>query len=42
MSLGTIGAFVFLVVIVLSVGYLGTRSLKGYLQWRRFVCICLE
>ena len=32
MSLGTIGAFVFLVVIVLGIGYLGTRSVKGCLH----------
>ena len=38
-SLGTIGAFVFLEVIVFGIGYLRTRSAKGYLQWRGVVCI---
>jgi len=38
-SQGTISAFVFLGVIVFSVGYLRTRSAKGYLHWQRVVCI---
>jgi len=32
-SQGTISAFVFLGVIVFGIGYLRTRSVKGYLHW---------
>jgi len=32
-SRGTISTFVFLGVIVFGVGYLRTRSVKGYLHW---------
>jgi len=38
-SRGTRSTFVFLGVIVFGVGYLRTRLVKGYLHWRRVVCV---
>ena len=38
-SQGTISAFVFLGVIVFSIGYLRTRLVKGYLHQQGVVCV---